>query len=153
MPTEENQVKRKSLKINFRPAGIFVAGCLLGLYLLFISFLGDLILIKALFISFWGLLYFFCPIAYGIYALIGYKRQRKVGLQLIKFHYAVAIIISFLGIIFRDNEIDQIVKEAHAMADQPLGFFLVFGPFLLANAWYLWRLLSTPIERVDRASR
>ena len=131
-----------------------MVGCALGLYLYLVAWLGvgvgGATLFIALFVSYWSLLFIFWPVAYGIYALIAYKRKRKLGLQLIKWHYAIAVCISLWGFIFRDNEVEKTFKEVHAMADQPLATVFIFGPFLLANAWYLWRLLSTPIERVDQ---
>lgn len=135
---------------DLKAIAVFVAGCLLGMYLWLGALLmpggrpdwgGGSIVIEALFISYGGLLYIFWPVSYGIYALIAYWRKRVLGLRLFVLHYTIALLISLLGFVFRKDEIDVTLKQLHIFPEHPLQVVVVFGPFLLANVWYLWRLL------------
>ena len=140
---------------DIKAIAVFVAGCLLGVYLWLGALLmpggridwgGGSIVIGALLFSYWWLLYIFVPVSYGIYALIAYWRKRVLGLRLFVLHYAIALLISLLGFVFRDDEVDVTLKQLHIFPEHPFQVAAVFAPFFLGNVWYLWRLCNPPLK-------
>ena len=143
---------------DLKAIAVFMTGCLCGTYLVFAGLMlpggrpewgGGSIVVQGLIFSYWGIaIYsgFFGTIvlpafSYGIYALIAYWRKRELGLRLFALHYAIALLISLLSFVFRNDEINVTLKQLHIFPEHPFQVAAVLVPFLLANVWYLWRLM------------
>jgi len=82
---------------------------------------------------------------YGTYAYTALARRRRVGLVLLALHYGFAALVTTPIYLHRSPDLiadtgDQFIR----LAAQPGTALFVFAPFVIANVWYVLRMLRQP---------
>ncbi|NIA54501.1 hypothetical protein HAV22_12735 [Massilia sp. TW-1] len=82
---------------------------------------------------------------YGTYAYMALARRRCAGLALLALHYGVAALVAAPIYLHRSPGLiadtrDQFIR----LAAQPVTALFAFAPFIIANVWYVLRMLSQP---------
>jgi hypothetical protein len=82
---------------------------------------------------------------YGTYAYMALARRRCAGLALLALHYGVAALVTAPFYLHRSPDLiadtmDQFIR----LAAQPGTALFSFAPFVIANVWYVLRMLRQP---------
>jgi len=82
---------------------------------------------------------------YSAYTYIALARRRRIGLILFAAHYGFAGAVAIPFYWYRSPDLFETTRlQIAALGDRPGTVLFSFGPFILANIWYLVRLLTTP---------
>ena len=82
------------------------------------------------------------PTIYTLYAYVGLARLRRVGLILFALHYGFAALVAVPAYLKSIPGLLDVTKRQMGMlAERPGTILFCFGPFIIANVWYLARLL------------
>ncbi|MCS0581069.1 hypothetical protein NX784_05655 [Massilia pinisoli] len=82
---------------------------------------------------------------YCTYAYTALARRRRVGLVLLALHYGFAALVTTPFYLHRSPDLivdtrDQFIR----LAAQPGTALFVFAPFVIANVWYVLRIVRQP---------
>jgi len=82
---------------------------------------------------------------YGTYAYMALAQRRRAGLALLALHYGFAALVTAPFYLHRSPDLiadtsDQFIR----LAAQPGTALFVFAPFVIANVWYVLRMLRQP---------
>lgn len=79
---------------------------------------------------------------YTVYAYVALARLRRAGLILFALHYGFAALVAVPLYLKRIPGLLDVTKRQMGMlAEQPGTVLFCFGPFVIANIWYVVRLL------------
>jgi hypothetical protein len=103
-------------------------------------------LVAAVFYSYmpftWMLSLYVGAIMYGAYAYVALARLRRAGLILFALHYGFAALVAVPVYLERSPGLLEATRQQLSLlADRPGTMLLCFAPFVIANLWYLARLL------------
>lgn len=79
---------------------------------------------------------------YPIYAYVALARLRRIGLILFALHYGFAALVAVPLYLERVPGLLDVTKpQVDRLGDRPGTMLFCFGPFIIANIWYVARLL------------
>ena len=82
---------------------------------------------------------------YSGYAYIALTRRRRIGLISFAAHYGFAGAVATPFYLYRSPDLFETTRlQMAALGERPATVLFSFGPFILANTWYLARLLTAP---------
>jgi len=103
-------------------------------------------LVAAVFYSYmpftWMLSLHVGAIMYGAYAYVALARLRRAGLILFALHYGFAALVAVPVYLERSPGLFEATRQQLTLlADRSVTMLLCFAPFVIANLWFLARLL------------
>lgn len=82
---------------------------------------------------------------YGTYAYMALARRRRAGLALLALHYSCAAMVTAPFYLHRSPDLIADTKDQFIrLATRPGTALFVFAPFVIANVWYVLRILRQP---------
>jgi hypothetical protein len=84
---------------------------------------------------------------YGTYAYMALAGRRRAGLVLLALHYGFAALVTAPFYLHRSPDLIADTRDQfNRLAAQPETALFVFAPFVIANIWYVLRMLRQPMS-------